>query len=99
MNMNMQNLMSQARKLQNDMERITKEIEETNFIGESGAVKVEVSGKNIVNKITITDEGILNDKEMLEDMTLIAINDALSKIKKIKNEKLGKFTGGLGGIF
>lgn len=98
MNMNMQNLMSQAKKLQNDMEKITKEIEEMKFIGESGAVKVEVFGKNIVDKITINDESVLNDKEMLEDMVLIAINDALDKIKKIKNEKLGKFTGGFGGI-
>lgn len=96
--MNMQNLMAQARKLQNDMERITQEIEETKFIGESGAVKVEMLGKNTIEKITITDESILNDKEMLEDMILIAVNDALDKIKKIKNEKLGKFTGGLGGI-
>ncbi len=97
--MNMQNLMAQARKLQSDMEKITKEIEETVFTGENGTVKVEVSGKSIVNKVIITDGSILNDKEMLEDMILLAINEALGKIKKIKNERLGKFTGGLGGMF
>lgn len=99
MNMNMQNLMAQARKLQGEMERITKEIEETIFIGESGAVKVEITGKNIVNKITITDESVLNDKEIIEDMILLAMNDALNKVRKIKDEKLGKFTGGMGGMF
>lgn len=97
--MNMQNLMAQARKLQNDMEKITQEIESTKFSGESGAVKVEMLGNNKIEKVIITDESILNDKEMLEDMILIAVNDALDKIKKTKNEKLGKFTGGLGGLF
>lgn len=99
MNMNMQSLMAQAKKLQGDMEKITKEIEETVFTGESGTVKVEVSGKNVISKITITDESVLKEKELLEDMILIAVNDALEKIKKTKNERLGKFTGGLGGIF
>lgn len=97
--MNMQNLMAQAKKIQSDMERITKEIEENVFIGESGTVEVQVSGKNIVNKITIKDENVMSDKEMLEDMILIAINDALDKIKKEKTERLGKFTGGMGGLF
>ncbi len=99
MNMNMQNLMAQARKIQGDMERITKEIEDSNFTGESGAVKVVISGKNVVNKITITDETVTNDKEMLEDMILLAVNDALGKIREVKNERLGKFTGGIGGLF
>ena len=47
----------------------------------------------------ITDDSVLSDKEMLEDMILIAVNDGLKKISKMKEEKMGKYTGGLGGLF
>lgn len=95
--MNMQNLMAQAKKIQNDMERINKEIEDSTFYGENGVVKVEMSGKNKVIKITILDKEV--DLDILEDMILLAVNDALDKINKVKQEKLGKYTGGMGGIF
>lgn len=97
--MNIQNLMAQAQRVQKDLERANTEIENTIFDGVSGAVKVTVSGKNEVKSVSITDESILSDKEMLEDMILIAVNDALKKISKMKEEKMGKYTGGLGGLF
>lgn len=97
--MNIQNLMAQAQRVQKDLERANNEIENTIFDGVSGAVKVTVSGKNEVKSLSITDESILSDKEMLEDMILIAVNDALKKISKMKEEKMGKYTGGLGGLF
>lgn len=97
--MNIQNLMAQAQRVQKDLERANNEIENTIFDGVSGAVKVTVSGKNEVKSVSITDESILSDKEMLEDMILIAVNDALKKISKMKEEKMGKYTGGLGGLF
>lgn len=97
--MNMQNLLAQAKKLQVDMEKITKEIEATVFTGENSGVKVEIDGKNEVLKIEIKNEETLKDKELVEDMILLAINEALNKIKKEKEEKLGKYTNGLGGLF
>lgn len=97
--MNIRNLMAQAQRVQKDLERANTEIENTIFDGVSGAVKVTVSGKNEVKSVSITDESILSDKEMLEDMILIAVNDALKKISKMKEEKMGKYTGGLGGLF
>lgn len=97
--MNMQNLMAQARKLQNDIERVNKEIEETTFIGENSAIKVEILGSNKITKLEILNDEVLTDKELLEDMLLLAVNDGLNKIKKEKEEKLGKYTNGLGGIF
>lgn len=97
--MNMQNLMTQVSKMQKEIERITKEIEESNFEGENGAVKVIITGKNEIIKVTITDETILNDKETLEDMIMLAVNDATKKVYETKAEKLNKYTAGMGGIF
>ncbi len=97
--MNIQNLMAQAQRVQKDLERANNEIENTVFEGVSGAVKVTISGKNEVKSVVITDDSVLSDKEMLEDMILIAVNDGLKKISKMKEEKMGKYTGGLGGLF
>lgn len=97
--MNIQNLMAQAQRVQKDLERANNEIENTVFEGVSGVVKVTISGKNEVKSVVITDDSVLSDKEMLEDMILIAVNDGLKKISKMKEEKMGKYTGGLGGLF
>lgn len=97
--MNIQNLMAQAQRVQKDLERANNEIENTVFEGVSGAVKVTISGKYEVKSVVITDDSVLSDKEMLEDMILIAVNDGLKKISKMKEEKMGKYTGGLGGLF
>ena len=97
--MNIQNLMAQAQRVQKDLERANNEIENTVFEGVSGAVKVTISCKHEVKSVVITDDSVLSDKEMLEDMILIAVNDGLKKISKMKEEKMGKYTGGLGGLF
>ncbi len=97
--MNMQNLMAEAQKMQKELERINKDIESSVFEGISGAVKVMISGKNEVIKIEIIDSGILNEKETLEDMIMLAVNDALKKLNKTKEEKLDKYTGGMRGLF
>lgn len=97
--MNMQNLMAQAQRVQRDLERANKEIEESVFEGMSGAVKVTINGASVVLKVEILDDSVLSDKEMLSDMVMVAINDAFSKLSKMKEEKLGKYTGGLGGLF
>ena len=97
--MNMQNLMAQAQKVQRELEKVTTEIENTTFTGKSGAVKVEMTGKMAVTKVQIVDEAVLSDKELMEDMVMVAINDALTQIAKVKEEKLSKYTGGLGGLF
>ena len=96
--MNMQNLMAQARKLQNDIERVTKEIESTTYVGENSGIKVQILGSNKVTKLEVLNDEVLTDKELLEDMVLLAVNDGLEKIKKDKEAKLGKYTNGLGGI-
>jgi DNA-binding YbaB/EbfC family protein len=97
--MNMQNLMAQAQRLQKDIERISKEIDEKTFIGENSAIRVEILGTNEIKKLEVLNDEVLTDKELLEDMLLLAVNDGLSKIKKEKDERLGKYTNGLGGLF
>lgn len=97
--MNVQNLMAQAQKVQRDLEKANAEVEASIFEGKNGAVKVEMTGKNEVTKVEIEDDSILNNKELLQDMIMLATNDALNKISKLKEEKLGKYTGGLGGLF
>ncbi len=97
--MNMQNLMAQAKKLQGDMEKISKEIEETTYTGKNNGVLVELTGRNEITKIEILNEETLTDKELVEDMIMLAVNEALEKVRKDKETKLGKYTNGLGGLF
>lgn len=97
--MNMQNLMAQAKKIQNDMERLTKEIENKEFESNNGVIKVIMTGNYELKQVEIIDSGILEDKSIVEDMIQVVTNDVLKQIKKEKDEKLGKYTGGLGGIF
>lgn len=97
--MNMQNLMAQAQKVQRELEQANNEIENSIFKGQNGAVNVELTGKHEVIKVEITDDSVLLDKEMLQDMIMLAMNDASSKLKQMKDNKLGKYTGGLGGLF
>ena len=95
MNMNIQNIMAQAKKMQSDLQKINKEIEETIFEGNNGLVHVQMNGKRQIVKVVLDE---VEDKEMLEDMILLAVNDAVSKIEKVRDEKLGKYTNGMGGL-
>ena len=95
MNMNIQNIMAQAKKMQSDLQKINKEIEDTIFEGSNGLVHVEMNGKRQITKVVLDD---VEDKEMLEDMILLAVNDAVAKIEKVRDQKLGKYTNGMGGL-
>lgn len=97
--MNIQSLMTQARKLQGELEKTTREIENKVFNYENENILVEITGKNAVSKIKIKNENIINDVEMLEDILTVAINNVLEQIKLEKDKKLGKYTNGLGGLF
>ena len=99
--MNMQAMMKQAQKLQKDLLKAQEEIEKKEFTAENGFVKVTLNGKKEIIDIKITpDEGFeIEDIEVLQDMIMIAINDAIKQIKKEEEAKLGKFTGGMPGLF
>ncbi len=98
--MNMQNLMAQAQKMQRDIEKKKDEIDKTLFTGKSELVEVEFNGKREMTKIKIAPQTYeQDDVEMLEDMVQIAVKDALTKIDKEIESKLGSVGNGLGGLF
>ena len=97
--MNIQAMMQQARKLQKDLEKTTQEIDNTTYAYENANIAVEAAGNNKITKIEIKNEDVLEDAEMLSDIVLVAVNNVLDQIKKDKEQKLGKYTGGLGGLF
>ena len=90
--------------MQKEMMEAQKRLEESIFTGTAGGgmVKVEVKGDKTVLSIDI-DEDILNpeDKEMIQDTILMAINDAMRKVDEETQDVMGAFTGGMGmpGLF
>ena len=99
--MNMQAMLKQAQKLQSDMMKSQEEIHNMTFTGKSSNVSVEINGKGEVIKVKFDmDEISKEDIEMLEDMTMLAFNDAKKQLDKITEEKMGAYTKGLpGGLF
>ncbi len=97
--MNIQAMMAQARKMQKDIEKTTMEIENSTYFFENENIYVEATGNNKIKQIKIKNEDILEDKEILEDIVVVAVNDVLNQILKTKESKLGKYTAGLGGLF
>ena len=93
--MNMQAIMKQAQKMQKDMMNIKEEIDNTEFVGESSLVKVTVKGTKEVVKVQIDADSL----EMLEDMVLLAINDANKKVDEMTESKMGKFGNSMPGLF
>ena len=97
-------MMNKIRKMQKEMMEAQKRLEESIFTGTAGGgmVKVEVKGDKSVVSIDI-DEDILNpeDKEMIQDTILMALNDAMRKVDEETQDVMGAFTGGMGmpGLF
>lgn len=98
---NMNNLMKQAQRMQRQMEEGQKELETKEFVAAAGggAVKATVSGKKELLKIVLNEEVVdSEDVEMLQDLIVAAVNEALRKAEEASNELMGKMTGGLGGL-
>ncbi len=97
--MNIQAMMKQAQKLQKEMMAAKEQINKQTFVGTSSFVTVEVNGNKEILKVTIDTDSIGNDEiEMLQDMILIATNDAMKKVDKETESKMGKFTQGMPGL-
>lgn len=99
--MNMQALMKQAQAMQKNMLAAKNKIDNTEFEGDSELVTIKMNGRRDVLSVKIKNDVSLetDDLEILEDMFSIALKNVLSKIDKEIEEKLGKQTGGLGGLF
>ena len=102
-NNNMQSLMRQAQKMQEEMEKTAELLDEWEVVGTAAgeAVVVYMNAKKIINGIEL-DESVVDptDIEMLEDLIMAAINDGYAKADKVYEEKMGKYgdMGSLGGM-
>ena len=98
--MNIQAMMKQAQALQKNMMKEKEEIDNTVFEGKSSFVTVKVSGNKNIKSINIDKEQLdQDDIEMLQDMIVVAINNAMNEIDKVTEEKMGKYTKGMPGLF
>ena len=99
---NMQNLMKQAQKMQEEMQKTSELLDDWEIVGTSAgeAVVVYMNAKKIINGIEL-DESIVDptDVEMLEDLIMAAANEALRKMDEVSQSSMAKITGGLGGGF
>ena len=92
------NMLKQAQELQKKMADAQKKVEELEAEGTSGGglVKVKINGKNITTSIMIDDSLISKDeKEILEDLIVAALNDARENVQKKISEEMSSLTGGL----
>lgn len=95
--MNLQALMKQAQSMQKSLMDSKEKIEAMTFTGQSELVEVKMNGRKEVLSVKIkSDELEKDDLEILQDMIVIAFNDAISKINKEINDKLGSQVGALG---
>jgi len=90
-------LMKQAQQMQENMRRAQEELANIDVEGQSGAgmVKVTVSCRNEVRRIEIDPSLFEDDRDMLEDLVVAAMNDALRKAEQTAQEKMGGLTQGL----
>ena len=98
--MNMQALMREAQKMQKELTKAQEELEKTTYEGSSSLVNVVVNGKKELVSIKINSEEFIekDEIELLEDMIVVAVNDALKKAEADKNKKLSKYGQGLTGL-
>ena len=100
--MNLNNLMKEAKKMQADMEKSQEELATKEFDATAGggAISVKVSGEKVIKEIKIKPEVVdPEDVEMLEDLILTCVNEALRKVDSAQADQLGKFNiPGLGGF-
>ena len=92
----MAGMMQKAKQMQEDMEIAQEEIKllTCEGISASGSIKIVLNGEYKVTNININDS-LLSDKEILEDLIMLAVNDASSKINSASKDKMKNVTGGL----
>lgn len=100
MNGNIQVLMKQAQKMQKDMMNAKEEIDNTVYEGKSSLVTVKVKGNKELQEVIIDADSLeKEDIEMLQDMIVVAVNEAHKQIDKDTEQKMGKYTQGMPGLF
>jgi DNA-binding YbaB/EbfC family protein len=90
-------LMKQAQAMQDNMKKAQEEIAKLEIEGQAGAgmVRVVMTGRHDVKRVTIDPSLLTEDKDMLEDLVAAAVNDAVRKVEAAAQEKMAGFTAGL----
>lgn len=91
-------LMRQAQQMQENMSKLQEQLASTEVEGQSGAgmVRVTMTCRHDVKRVSIDPSLLADDREMLEDLVAAAINDAARKVEAAVQEKMAALTGGLG---
>ena len=98
--MNQQAMLRKMRQLQKEMMETQEKINSTEFIGKSSIVTVKMTGNKELTDVKIDLEKIEEDDvELLQDMIMVAVNDAISQINKETESKMGAYTKGMPGLF
>jgi DNA-binding YbaB/EbfC family protein len=98
---NMNNLLKQAQKMQKDMEKVQEDVHQktVEVTAGGGAITVVVSGKKELVKIDIKPEVVdPEDVEMLQDLIIASVNEAIRKADEMVNAEMSKVAGGLNGF-
>jgi hypothetical protein len=90
-------LMKQAQQMQENLKKVQDEIAGMEIEGQSGAgmVKVVMTGRHDVKRVSIDPSLLSDDKEMLEDLVAAAVNDAVRRVEAATQEKMASVTAGL----
>lgn len=96
----MSGLLKQAQAMQENLKKAQEELASIEVEAESGAglVKVVMTAKHEVKRVTIDPSLLEEDKDMLEDLVAAAFNAAVRKAADVEQEKMGKLTAGMGGL-
>lgn len=92
------NMMKQIQQMQAEMQKAQKSLEEQEIVGTAGggAVKVTANGNKLLKAVTIDPDVIdEDDVEMLEDLIVAAVNDAMAQVEEMTNSEMGKLTDGM----
>ncbi|MCR8969929.1 YbaB/EbfC family nucleoid-associated protein [Facklamia sp. 7083-14-GEN3] len=95
---NMNNMMKQVQKMQKEMEKTQKELETKEFVVEDAQklVKVVMTGKKEIKELTIKPDLVdPEDIEMLQDVVLATVNQAIQEVEQTTQDQMGQFTKGL----
>ncbi len=90
-------LMKQAQQMQDNMKKAQEQLAQIEVEGQAGAglVKITMTCRNDVKRVVIDPSLLAEDKDMLEDLIVAAMNDALRKAEQTSSEKMGSMTAGL----
>lgn len=98
--MNMQNLMAQAQRMQRDIMKKKEEVEKQSFTGKSELVEITMNGNKVVTEVIIKNKDLTKDDiEVLQDMIMIATNNAIKNVDLAMEKAMGQYGSALNGLF